>query len=155
MTYPTNTGPELATKDTTKDVSVNTSQFFNGQDWNDMRTLVHGLRDQMVGTPRAAVAVRSSGTLTAVTVRTATVLVDGYFKEVASARVLKPGVTGTTIVAVRPNPTGIAGAVVTFATAQAPYATTTRDFPIARVRVTGGVQTIEHIRPDWILGAGL
>lgn len=152
MAYPFSTGPEIQAKSTSYDVPSNTANFLNGQDWNDARTLLRALRSQLVGDYRFFVERRSSGTLTAVRVHTGQYLADGYRKTVASARVLIPGVTGTTYVWVRGNATGIAGVVKTAATEPAPYATATRDFPVAKVVKTGGTMTITHLRPDWVMG---
>lgn len=150
MTYPYTTGQDLAQKATTFDVAVNTSNFFNGADWNRCREYVNGLMRQMVGGHRAFVERRGAG-LTAVTVHTGTVMADGYRKTIASARVLIPGVTGTTWVWGRANTGSAACTVRTAASEPAPYATTTRDFPIAKVVKSGGTMTITHVRPDWIL----
>jgi hypothetical protein len=152
LTFPFSTGPDVLTKSTTYDVSSNTSNFFNGKDWNDLRTLVRAMRSVLVGSYRGFCERRSAGTLTALRVHTAMYLADGYRKTVASARVLIPGVTGTTYVWIRGNPTGVAGVVKTAATEPAPYATATRDFPIAKVVISGGAMTITSERPDWVLG---
>lgn len=152
MAYPNSTGPTLQVKSTAYDVTTGQSSFFNGADWNDARTLLHGLRGQLVGSYRGFCERRSSGTLTALRVHTAQYLTDGYRKTVASARVLIPGITGTTYVWIRGNPTGVAGVVKTAASEPHPYATATRDFPIAKVVISGGAMTITSTRPDWVLG---
>jgi hypothetical protein len=95
---------------------------------------------------------RSASTLTAVTVHTVMALIDGYRKTVASGRLLIPGVTGTQFVYVRGNNTSTPMAIRTAAAEPAPYATTTRDFPIAKITITGGTLTVEQIRPDWVYG---
>ncbi len=151
MTYPNDTGPLLPTKATTYDATTNTSQHFNGADWNNLRTLVHALRDQLVGSYRGFVERRSGGTLTAVRVHTCQALVDGRRKTVLSGRVLIPGVTGTVWVYVRGNTGTTAMAVRTAAAEPNPYATATRDFPLARVVISGGTMTITHTRPDWVM----
>jgi hypothetical protein len=152
MVYPATTGPTISTKATTFDVPTNTANFWNGADANDHRTLLEALKKQLVGDYRCFCERRSSGTLTAVRVHTGIYLADGYRKTVASARVLIPGVTGTTYVWVRGNPTGVAGVVKTAAVEPAPYATSTRDFPVAKVVISLGKMTVTHLRPDWILG---
>ena len=154
MAYPLSTGPDVSAKATTYDVASNTSNFLNGADWNSMRTLVRALRGQLVGDYRFFCERRTSGNLTAVRVHTGMYLADGYRKAVASARVLIPGVTGTTYVWVRGNPTGVAGVVKTAAAEPAPYATATRDFPVAKVVISGGAMAITHLRPDWVIGWG-
>lgn len=151
MTYPNDTGPTLPTKATLYDSTTATSQHFNGADWNNMRTLVHALRGQLVGSYRGFVERRSAGTMTAVVVHTCQALVDGYRKTVLSGRVLIPGATGTTWVYVRGNTGSAAMAVRTAAAEPSPYATATRDFPLARVVKSGGTMTIHHTRPDWVM----
>lgn len=152
MTYPFSTGPDVQAKSTTFDVPSNTANFFNGKDWNDLRTLVQAFRGQLVGDYRFFCERRSSGTLTAVKVHTGALLTDGYRKTVASARVLIPGITGTTYVWCRGNVTGVAGVIKTAAAEPHPYATATRDFPIAKVVISGGGMAITHLRPDWVMG---
>lgn len=152
MAYPNSTGPDVATKATTFDVSSNTTNYLNGADWNRVAGLVNTLRKQLVGDYRGFVERRSSGTRTAVRVYTAVAMVDGYRKSVASGRVLIPGSTGTTYVWIRWNPTGVAGVVKTAASEPAPYATATRDMPLAKVAISGGAVTVTHHRPDWVLG---
>lgn len=151
MAYPNSTGPSLTTKATTYDVSTNTSQHFNGGDWNDLRTLVHAMRGQLVGSYRGYTERRSPTTLTAVRVHTIQVVADGYRKTVASGRLLIPGVTGTVYVYGRANTGSAAMSIRTAAAEPAPYATTTRDFPIAKVAISGGAMTVTHLRPDWVL----
>lgn len=151
MTYPNDTGPLLQTKATTYDTPVNTSQHFNAKDWNDMRTLVHALRNQLVGTYRGYVERRSAGTLTAVRVHTLMALVDGYRKSTAVSQLLIPGVTGSTWVYVQGNTGPTAMIVRTAAAEPSPYGTVSRFFPLARVDISGGQMTVTHTRPDWVL----
>lgn len=153
MAYPNSTGPDVQTKATTYDVTVNTSSFLNGADWNRVAGLANVMRKQLVGSYRGFVERRSAGTLTAVRVSTAIALVDGYRKTVASARVLIPGITGTTYVWARWNATGVPAAIRTAAAEPSPYATTTRDLPLAKVVISGGAMTITHHRPDWVIGS--
>lgn len=154
--FPNDTGPVSPSKVTTYD--VNTSQsptFVNGAELNARKAVSDAMVKVLVGSYRGWCEPRSSGTLTAVRMHTAQAFVDGYLKTLTAGSILVPGVTGTTIIAVQWNPTGVAAAVATYATGQAPYSTTGRVVPIARNRITGGVQTVEMIRPDWVFGAGL
>lgn len=152
MAYPNSTGPDVPLKATTYDVVTNTANFFNGADWNRMRTLVNALQRQMAGDYRGYVERRTGGTLTAVRVLTGSAMVDGYRKTVASGRVLIPGSTGTTYVWARWNVGTAAATIRTAAAEPSPYATATRDMPLAKVVRSGGLMTITHLRPDWVLG---
>lgn len=153
MAFPNSTGPRLDEKATTYDVTTSTANFLNGADWNRMRTHVHSLIQCLVGSYRGFVERRSAGTLSAVSMHTASLFVDGYRKTVASARILIPAVTGMQFVWIRCN-TGAATPVVkTAAIEPSPYATTTRDLPIAKVQINLGKMTITHTRPDWALWA--
>lgn len=151
MAYPISTGPAVSTKATTFDATVNTANFLNGADWNRAAALLNAMRGQLVGSYRGFVERRSSGTITAVRVHTCMAMVDGYRKTVASARVLIPGITGTTYVWVRGNTGPTAMTIRTAASEPTPYATSTRDFPLAAVNRSGGAMTITSYRPDWVL----
>jgi len=151
MTYPNDTGPNIPTKATLYDSTTATAQHFNGADWNGLRTLVNALRSQLVGSYRGFVERRSAGTLTAVKVHTCQALVDGRRKVLTAGRVLIPGVTGTTWVYARGNTGATVMAVRTAAAEPTPYATATRDFPLAKVVISGGAMTITHTRPDWVM----
>lgn len=151
-TFPNGTGPALQTKLTSYDATTNTSSHWNGADANNLKTIASASKAILAGSYRGYCHRRTSGNLTAVTVHTIQALVNGYRKTVASARVLIPGVTGTQFVYCRGNVTGLAMAIRTAATEPAPYATSTRDFPVAKVTITGGLMTIEQTRPDWIIG---
>lgn len=150
-TFPNGTGPALQSKSTSYDATTNTTQHMNGADWNDARTLIHAMRDALAGSYRGFVERRSGGTLTAVRVHTCQALVDGRRKTVASGRLLIPGVTGTVWVYVRGNTGATVMAVRTAAAEPAPYATATRDFPLAKVVISGGAMTITATRPDWVM----
>jgi hypothetical protein len=153
-TFPNGTGPALATKSTVYDAATNTSAHWNGADANNHKTILSAAKAILAGSYRGYAHRRSASTLTAVQVHTGIVFVDGYRKTFASGRVLIPGATGTVYVIVRANPTGVAAVVRTAAAEPTPYPTATRDFPLARVDITGGAMTVTPIRPDWVLGWG-
>lgn len=150
MSFPYVTGADVPAKATTFDVSANTSNFINGADWNLLRGYVNAMQRWIVGGERFFCERRGTS-LTAVTVHTGTVMENGRRKTIASARVLMPGTTGTTWVWGRANVGATPGQIVTGAAEPTVYATTTLDFPIAKVVRTGGTVTITHVRPDWIL----
>ena len=156
MAFPNSTGPLIETKSVAKDKTSNTSAYLNGADWNNARTILEATKRIYAGSYRGWVARRSLTTITAVSVHTVSYMADGYRKEVASGRVVLPLASGTYYVWVRGNATGVAGVVKTAAVEPAPYASGTRDFPLASVLVltTTPDLRVTHIRPDWIIGWG-